>query len=276
MPKVIAAQFLIFTVVFIFTPPNGHHFIGLACASRSSMQREDSDTGNTDGGMAGNGGDDLPPPEPNVALTGNCLVVCDADAIAVKTAMKGTDYPTNQERVVPGTQGDGKSSPIGSSAWSKSRFSVPGLCNGWVGVERNRDRVAFSAMRNNIMGNPESPINGRQIVTFDHVRVNVGNGFDMESSTFVAPVSGVYSLSFQVYRLFNKNPLTVVLSVNDSPQLSGFANGKTGNYEAAHNNGLFHLRERDRVNVQVSLGNLDGGWKFSTFSGHLIFEDDDL
>nr|XP_039261756.1 cerebellin-1-like [Styela clava] len=211
-------------------------------------------------------------PDPNIALEGQCVVVCDAKVVGLKQA-SDDPKPLKTNRVELDSTGDDNISDPPTNFWDK--ISGP-VCDGLVNVGRRSRKVAFSAKRSIDLTAPDTAMNGKTTVTFDHVLVNIGNGFNMESSTFVAPVSGVYSLYFQVYRLYNKNPLTIDLHVNGIPVLRGFADGESANHNSAHNSGMIHLVALDRVDVKVSGGNLDSGWKYSTFSGYLVFEDENF
>ncbi|XP_039261884.2 cerebellin-1-like [Styela clava] len=221
-------------------------------------------------------GDSPREPDPNLALEGNCIVVCDANIDGLNSQFKAgsKSTPSDSSRFKSRDSFRKTPGPMGSatSFWDRMSSSA---CGGTVGSARRERRVAFSVKRSTELATANTALNGGTTVTFDHVMVNAGNAFDMESSNFVAPVNGVYSISFQIYRLYNKNPLTIDLHVNGRMVLRGFADGDSANHKAAHNSGLLRLNARDRVSVQVSSGNLESGWKYSTFSGHLLFENED-
>ena len=58
--------------------------------------------------------------------------------------------------------------------------------------------------------------------------------------------------------------------------LQGFADGEAADKNSAHNHGLLHLAKADQVHVEMSRGDPSGGWKFSTFSGYLVFDDENM
>ncbi|XP_072106993.1 cerebellin-1-like [Mobula birostris] len=170
-----------------------------------------------------------------LALEGKCLVVCDSD-------------PQASPR--KGMGGEGAS--LGMSVRT-------------AGV-----RAAFSALRGT-NHEPASPPNGSASVRFDQVLVNIGRHFNRELSVFVAPQRGVYSFTFHVVKVYNRQTIQVSLSVNGRPIISAFAGDQEVTREAATNGGLVHMEKGDRASLQLEQGSLVGGWKFSTFSGFLVF-----
>uniref|UniRef100_F7FB97 Cerebellin 3 n=1 Tax=Ornithorhynchus anatinus TaxID=9258 RepID=F7FB97_ORNAN len=103
------------------------------------------------------------------------------------------------------------------------------------------------------------------------VLVNEGGGFDRTSGFFVAPVRGVYSFRFHVVKVYNRQTVQVSLMLNAWPVISAFANDPDVTREAASSTVLLPLDPGDRVSLRLRRGNLLGGWKFSSFSGFLIF-----
>uniref|UniRef100_A0A8C9C3A8 Cerebellin 3 n=1 Tax=Phocoena sinus TaxID=42100 RepID=A0A8C9C3A8_PHOSS len=103
------------------------------------------------------------------------------------------------------------------------------------------------------------------------VLVNEGGGFDRASGSFVAPVRGVYSFRFHVVKVYNRQTVQVSLMLNTWPVISAFANDPDVTREAATSSVLLPLDPGDRVSLRLRRGNLLGGWKYSSFSGFLIF-----
>ncbi|KAF3837336.1 hypothetical protein F7725_004800 [Dissostichus mawsoni] len=85
------------------------------------------------------------------------------------------------------------------------------------------------------------------------ILVNVGGHFDPARSIFVAPRKGVYSFSFHVVKVYNRQTIQDVTR------------------EAATNAGLVIMERGDKTYLKLERGNLMGGWKYSTFSGFLVF-----
>lgn len=82
--------------------------------------------------------------------------------------------------------------------------------------ERNRSKkVAFSAFRNE--NNLFKSTRGRgSVVVFDYVAVNLGESYDKLTSEFIAPVDGVYNFNFNVFKHYNRETLSIALTVSAS------------------------------------------------------------
>ncbi len=63
----------------------------------------------------------------------------------------------------------------------------------------------------------------------------------------------------------------VSLMHNGWPVISAFAGDQDVTREAASNGVLIQMEKGDRAYLKLERGNLRGGWKFSTFSGFLVF-----
>uniref|UniRef100_A0A669EFM5 Cerebellin 2b precursor n=3 Tax=Pseudocrenilabrinae TaxID=318546 RepID=A0A669EFM5_ORENI len=103
------------------------------------------------------------------------------------------------------------------------------------------------------------------------VLVNIGNHFDLKTSVFQAPRRGIYSFSFHVVKVYNRQTIQVNLMQNDYPVISAFAGDQDVTREAASNGVLLMVEREDRVYLKLERGTLMGGWKYSTFSGFLVF-----
>ncbi|XP_004390595.1 cerebellin-3 [Trichechus manatus latirostris] len=133
-------------------------------------------------------------------------------------------------------------------------------------------RVAFAAVRSHHHEPSGEMVNGTSgAIYFDQVLVNEGSGFDRASGSFVAPVRGVYSFRFHVVKVYNRQTVQVSLVLNTWPVISAFANDPDVTREAATSSVLLPLDPGDRVSLRLRRGNLLGGWKYSSFSGFLIF-----
>lgn len=110
------------------------------------------------------------------------------------------------------------------------------------------------------------------IVHLQHqVLVNVGRSFDEERSNFFAPRKGIYSFNFHVVKVYNRQTIQVSLMHNGWPVISAFAGDQDVTREAASNGVLIQMEKGDRAYLKLERGNLMGGWKYSTFSGFLVF-----
>ncbi|KAG7225115.1 hypothetical protein INR49_014571 [Caranx melampygus] len=108
-----------------------------------------------------------------------------------------------------------------------------------ISVRSAGAKVAFSAVRGT-NHEPSEMSNTSMTIYFDQVLVNIGNHFDLKASVFQAPRRGIYSFSFHVVK-------------------------------AASNGVLLMVEREDRVYLKLERGTLMGGWKYSTFSGFLVF-----
>lgn len=139
-----------------------------------------------------------------------------------------------------------------------------------MSVRSGTGRIAFSALRNNNL-EPSEMSNRTMIIYFDQVLVNVGGHFDPARSIFQAPRKGIYSFSFHVVKVYNRQTIQVSLIVNGWPVISAFAGDQDVTHEAATNAVLVTMERGDKAYLKLERGNLMGGWKYSTFSGFLVF-----
>ncbi|KAL4617687.1 cerebellin-1-like [Arapaima gigas] len=139
-----------------------------------------------------------------------------------------------------------------------------------MSVRSGTGRVAFSAIRNT-NHEPSEMSNRTMTIYFDQILVNVGAHFDPARSIFVAPRKGVYSFSFHVVKVYNRQTIQVSLVLNGWPVISAFAGDQDVTREAATNAGLVIMERGDKAYLKLERGNLMGGWKYSTFSGFLVF-----
>ncbi|EMP35645.1 Cerebellin-2 [Chelonia mydas] len=137
-------------------------------------------------------------------------------------------------------------------------------------IQQISAKVAFSATRST-NHEPSEMSNRTMTIYFDQVLVNIGNHFDLASSIFVAPRKGIYSFSFHVVKVYNRQTIQVSLMQNGYPVISAFAGDQDVTREAASNGVLLHMEREDKVHLKLERGNLMGGWKYSTFSGFLVF-----
>jgi len=111
-----------------------------------------------------------------------------------------------------------------------------------------------------------------EVVKFDKVWTNIGNGYDSSSGVFTAPRGGVYQFSCSAMAYFGKT-LRLHLMKNDQQTVSLYP-GNVG-----HNMGtlsmVLELKKGDRVYIKhpASGGNSfysESGSNFSMFSGYFI------
>uniref|UniRef100_A0A8C0HN19 Cerebellin 1 precursor n=1 Tax=Buteo japonicus TaxID=224669 RepID=A0A8C0HN19_9AVES len=75
----------------------------------------------------------------------------------------------------------------------------------------------------------------------------------------------------QVGRARRGAPAVSFLMLNGWPVISAFAGDQDVTREAASNGVLIQMEKGDRAYLKLERGNLMGGWKYSTFSGFLVF-----
>ncbi|KAG7262873.1 hypothetical protein CRUP_034500, partial [Coryphaenoides rupestris] len=121
-----------------------------------------------------------------------------------------------------------------------------------ISVRSAGAKVAFSAVRGT-NHEPSEMSNTSMTIYFDQVLVNIGNHFDLKASVFASPRRGIYSFSFHVVKVYNRQTIQDVTR------------------EAASNGVLLMVERDDRVYLKLERGTLMGGWKYSTFSGFLVF-----
>ncbi|PIO37024.1 hypothetical protein AB205_0139770 [Aquarana catesbeiana] len=103
------------------------------------------------------------------------------------------------------------------------------------------------------------------------------------SSLGISVRSGSAKVAFSAIRNTNHEPSEmsnrtmtiyfdqVSLMQNNYPVISAFAGDQDVTREAASNGVLLHMERADKVHLRLDRGNLMGGWKYSTFSGFLVF-----
>ncbi|KAG5267255.1 hypothetical protein AALO_G00219700 [Alosa alosa] len=131
-------------------------------------------------------------------------------------------------------------------------------------------RVAFSAARtfNFAPGTLDQPI------AFDLLHSNVGEMFDMPSGRFTCPVSGTYVFIFHILKLAVNVPLYINLMRNEEVVVSGYANDGAPDHETASNHAVLQLYQGDQLWLRLHRGAIYGSsWKYSTFSGFLLYQD---
>ncbi|CAB1416198.1 unnamed protein product [Pleuronectes platessa] len=126
-----------------------------------------------------------------------------------------------------------------------------------MSVRSGAGRVAFSAIRNT-NHEPSEMSNRTMTIYFDQILVNVGSHFDPARSIFVAPRKGVYSFSFHVVKVYNRQTIQVSLVLNGSPVISAFAGDQDVTREAATNAGLVMMERGDKVYLKLERGKPDG------------------
>ncbi|MGH0137185.1 UNVERIFIED_CONTAM: hypothetical protein FKN15_063291 [Acipenser sinensis] len=230
-----------------------------------------------------------------IVLEGKCLVVCDSNPTSDTTGTAlGISVRSGNAKVAFSSVRSTNHEPSEMSNRTMVIYFDQVLVN--VGNNFDTERSTFIAPRKGIYSFNFHVVKvyNRQTI---QVLVNVGSNFDTERSTFIAPRKGIYSFNFHVVKVYNRqtiqlysamrrhciNPdcivlispvfwaLQVSLMLNGWAMISAFAGDQDVTREAASNGVLLQMEKGDRVYLKLERGNLMGGWKYSTFSGFLVF-----
>uniref|UniRef100_A0A3Q0RDW1 Caprin family member 2 n=1 Tax=Amphilophus citrinellus TaxID=61819 RepID=A0A3Q0RDW1_AMPCI len=131
-------------------------------------------------------------------------------------------------------------------------------------------RVAFTASRtaNFAPGNLDQPI------VFDQLHSNLGEMYDTHIGRFTCPVNGTYVFIFHILKLAINVPLYINLMRNEDVMVSAYANDGAPDHETASNHAILPLFQGDQVWLRLHRGAIYGStWKYSTFSGFLLYQD---
>ena len=127
-------------------------------------------------------------------------------------------------------------------------------------------RIAFSASRTNPMG----PVTEDTTITFDKVLLNQGDSFDIFTSHFVTKLNGTYLFTAHVLSSSDCDAYAWI-TVNNRPIVPMHGDHRAG-YGTGSNTIIYHLVLEDHVWIQL-MRNSSLLNDYSTFSGHLIYED---
>ncbi|NWX41856.1 CAPR2 protein, partial [Steatornis caripensis] len=131
-------------------------------------------------------------------------------------------------------------------------------------------RVAFSAARTSNL----APGTLDQPIVFDLLLNNLGETFDTQLGRFNCPVNGTYVFIFHMLKLAVNVPLYVNLMKNEEVLVSAYANDGAPDHETASNHAVLQLFQGDQIWLRLHRGAIYGSsWKYSTFSGYLLYQD---
>ncbi|KAL8565107.1 hypothetical protein ACOMHN_005310 [Nucella lapillus] len=162
----------------------------------------------------------------------------------------------------------GPAGPVGPKGKDGSQGKVGG--QGPKGSKGDKGphpaRVAFTVSRSGPLG----PVVQKTPVIFDTIHTNLGDSFDVYSSHFICKVNGTYLFTVHVLSAENQTAYGWIMLNNDH-QLAFHGDGRA-RHGTGSNTLILRLGWDDHVWVQLneksSLLN-----HFSSFSGHLLFED---
>lgn len=115
-------------------------------------------------------------------------------------------------------------------------------------------------------------LNGiNDVVKFDDVRINRGDGYNPSTGVFTAPKSGLYQISCML-RGEHSNKVQYRLMKNNSV----YTNGYVGNqdYDSQSVSSILDLKKGDRVYIKHRVNGVQKiyGDNYSTFSGYFLQE----
>ncbi|CAJ1066148.1 complement C1q-like protein 3 [Xyrichtys novacula] len=139
-------------------------------------------------------------------------------------------------------------------------------------------RAAFSATLST-NGSPRciSATSTNQYISYNHVLLNVGSGYDPDTGIFTVPFSGVYSITFTVYSDAGapKSQLAACarLQVNSETVAAALDINKFDHEDSSSQVIALHLYEGDQVavNIHNECFLCDDSGRYNTFSGFLLY-----
>ncbi|XP_052789905.1 cerebellin-1-like [Mya arenaria] len=141
-------------------------------------------------------------------------------------------------------------------------------------VRRRKPEVAFQV----VLKKKSEKFHTNQPINFDHVITNIGNGFDIRTGIFIAPIGGVYVFSatilaangYYVEGSIVVHDETTVTAVSDRRQLSE-SSMDTSDQGTVH--GTFRIQKGDTVSFMIKWPHGQHelvGYDKTSFGGHLV------
>uniref|UniRef100_A0A3Q3XLV0 C1q domain-containing protein n=1 Tax=Mola mola TaxID=94237 RepID=A0A3Q3XLV0_MOLML len=141
-----------------------------------------------------------------------------------------------------------------------------------------RSRSAFSvALTSENSFKCFGPFRDDKLITYTHVFINLGNGYDARTGIFTAPRSGVYSLALTVYSDAGSPGNTLAacagLQVNSRVVAGPSEKNMQDQEDSATIVLAYHLKAGDQVTVNLPIGCFlcDDNSHYNTFSGFLLY-----
>lgn len=146
--------------------------------------------------------------------------------------------------------------PVGS----RSAFSVA--------LNNEEDLKCFGSFRDD------------KLITYSHIFINLGNGYNQQTGIFTAPRAGVYSLALTVYSDAGSPGNTLAacaaLQVNGKSVAEPREKNMQDQEDSATAVVAVHLNAGDKVSVNLPIGCFlcDNKSHYNTFSGFLLYATD--
>lgn len=142
-------------------------------------------------------------------------------------------------------------------------------------------RSAFSVALTNEKGfKCFGPFRDDRLITYTHIFINLGDGYNTGTGIFTVPRSGVYSLALTVYSDAGSPGNTLAacasLQVNDRVLARPSENNAQDQEDSATIVVAVHLKAGDQVSVNLPIGCFlcDDNSHYNTFSGFLLYATD--
>jgi len=114
-----------------------------------------------------------------------------------------------------------------------------------------------------------------EVITFDRIGLNLGNGFNAAQGIFIAPRAGVYLFASSI--MANQNhpeEIHAAMTVNGNTVARIYGHGDNGRHDQGANTIIVDLQMNDEVmlkNIDLEHEVVDGGL-YSSFSGALLYD----
>lgn len=124
------------------------------------------------------------------------------------------------------------------------------------------------------------PFRDDKLITYEHVFINLGSGYNEATGVFTAPRSGVYNLALTVYSDAGSPGNTLAacaaLLINDQVVAGPSDKNMQDQEDSATIVLAVHLQAGDRVSVNLPIGCFlcDDSSHYNTFSGFLLYATD--
>ncbi|XP_076591395.1 complement C1q-like protein 4 [Chaetodon auriga] len=124
------------------------------------------------------------------------------------------------------------------------------------------------------------PFRDDKLITYEHIFINLGDGYSAETGVFTVPRSGVYSLALTVYSDAGSPGNTLAacasLLVNDQVVAGPREKNMQDQEDSATIVVALHLKAGDRVAVNLPIGCFlcDDSSHYNTFTGFLLYSTD--
>ncbi|KAL3882729.1 hypothetical protein ACJMK2_029041 [Sinanodonta woodiana] len=129
------------------------------------------------------------------------------------------------------------------------------------------NQIAFCATIANLNG--LGPIHPREIVLFDTVLLNEGNGFNKQTGIFTCPLSGIYFFTGSVLTQ-HEHQVGVHLIVNGETKGNAYADG-ANSWDQGSISSIARCEAGQNVWISVYYGTYIHGNYYTSFSGFLLW-----